>query len=371
VDEEAGPEQRVLALAGPTATGKSEVALCLAEELNGEIVSVDSMQVYRGLDIGTAKPTAAERERVRHHLIDVAELATPFDVAQFLTLARQAVADITSRGRLPILCGGTGLYFKAFFEGLGQAPPACNTLRAELERTPLATLLQELAERDPVTYERIDRQNARRVVRALEVIRLTGRPYSLQRAAWSQPGAGAGERQVVFGLRRSASDLHERIEARVDAMFRQGLVSETKALLAAGLEGNRVARQALGYRQVAEYLRGERSLVETIALVKIRTRQFAKRQMTWFRRQMTVQWLDMEVSDAAPQLAARISEFHRGRPRLKNLSPHQDPQDQQNKKNRHEKEKQELGDIRGRAGDTRETQQRGNDRDDEENGSPP
>ena len=171
-------------LAGPTAVGKSEIALRLAETIGGEIISVDSMQVYRGLDLGTAKPTPAERARVAHHLIDVVGLTEAFDAARFVTLAGAAVEDIQSRGRVPVFCGGTGLYFKAFREGLGAAPPSDAALRAELEAAPLETLLGELRELDPVTYERIDRQNPRRVIRAVEVIRLTGRPFSAQRANW-------------------------------------------------------------------------------------------------------------------------------------------------------------------------------------------
>src|SRR4051812_41200252 len=164
-------------IAGPTAVGKSEIALAVAEKIGGEIISVDSMQVYRGLDIGTAKPSAAERARVRHHLIDVVDITEPFDAAQFVRLATAAVAEIQSRGRVPIFCGGTGLYFKAFLEGLGDAPPADEALRAQLETVPLPELLAELTEKDPVTYEKIDRQNPRRVIRAVEVIRLTGKKF--------------------------------------------------------------------------------------------------------------------------------------------------------------------------------------------------
>ncbi len=174
-------------LVGPTASGKSAVALALAEKVGGEIISVDSMQVYRGLDIGTAKPSAEERARVPHHLIDIVELTEPFDAARFVELARRAEADIRARQRVPIFCGGTGLYFKAYLEGLGSAPPSDSKLRAELEATPLHELLHELSQRDPVTYERIDRQNPRRVIRALEVIRLTGKPFSEQRAEWQPP----------------------------------------------------------------------------------------------------------------------------------------------------------------------------------------
>ena len=277
-----------LFLAGPTAVGKSAVALALAELLGGEIISVDSMQVYRGLDIGTAKPSAAERARVSHHLLDVLELTEAFDAAQFVRLATAAVQGIQSCGRVPIFCGGTGLYFKAWLEGLGEAPPGDAGLRAELEAAPLPELLAELERRDPETFARIDRQNPRRVIRALEVIRLTGKPFSAQRAEWNAE-RGTRNAEMVFVLTREPADLRARIEARVDAMFAAGLVDETRRLLADGLAGNRNAMQALGYRQVVEHLRGERGLPETVALVKTRTWQFARRQRTWFRRQLEVQ----------------------------------------------------------------------------------
>ena len=296
-----------LLLAGPTAVGKSAIALLLAEKLGGEIVSVDSMQVYRGMDIGTAKPAPADRTRVPHHLVDVVDLKESFDAAQFVELARRAVADIQSRGRLPILCGGTGLYFKAFLEGLGQAPPADAALRAVLVTTPLPELLRELAERDPVTYERIDRQNPRRVVRAIEVIRLTGKPFSAQRAVWQTSTLNPQPSTCHIGLTRSPADLHRRIAARVDTMFRQGWVAETEQLLQRGLAENQTAMQALGYRQIVEHLRGKRSLAETIELVKLRTRQFAKRQMTWFRRQLALTWVDLEPQDSAAAVAKRIA----------------------------------------------------------------
>ena len=289
-------------LAGPTATGKSEIALLLAERLNGEIVSVDSMQVYRGMDIGTAKPSPEERLRVPHHLIDVVEVSEPFDAAQFVKLARAAVAEIQGRHRLPILCGGTGLYFNAFLEGLGAAPPADAALRAELQAIPLPELLNELAARDQATYEKIDRQNPRRVIRAIEVIRLTGKPFSEQRAAW-KPSAENSSSPRFFAFTRSSEDLRRRIDARVDQMFARGLVAETENLLKRGLAENRTAAQALGYRQVIEHLNGERPLAETVELVKIRTRQFAKRQLTWFRRQLSLTWLNLDP-DASAQVAA-------------------------------------------------------------------
>lgn len=263
------------------------------------------MQVYRGLDIGTAKPTAAERQRVPHHLLDVVELTDSFDAAKFVALARHAVEEIQARGKLPILCGGTGLYFKAFLEGLGEAPPADPALRAELERVLLPELLRELAQRDRVTYAKIDRQNLRRVTRALEVIRQTGRPFSAQRADWNSPRTSQ-DAPFFFVLTRTTADLHARIDARVDAMFARGLVEETRRLLQQGLAENKTAMQALGYRQVVEHLRGDRSLAETIALVKTRTRQFAKRQITWFRHQAAASWIETGRIETPEQVIARL-----------------------------------------------------------------
>ena len=263
------------------------------------------MQVYRGLDIGTAKPSMAERARVPHHLIDVREITEPFDAAQFVRMAHDAVKDIQGRGRVPLLCGGTGLYFKAFHEGLGDSPPANTSLRAELENIPMPELLRELADHDPRTYETIDRQNPRRVIRAIEVIRLTEKPFSQQRADWNAD-PGMDEPKRAFGVSRSRDDLHRRIERRVDEMFRRGLVGETEELLKCGLGENPIAMQALGYRQVVEHLRGESSLAETIELVKLRTRQFAKRQMTWFRRQARLRWIELGEEEPASASAKRL-----------------------------------------------------------------
>ncbi len=317
---------RPVFLAGPTAVGKSEIALELAARIGGEIISVDSMQVYRGLDIGTAKPSPAERKRGPHHLIDVCDLHEAFDAAQFIRLAEQAVAEIQARGRTPIFCGGTGLYFKAYLEGLGEAPGTDAKLRAELEAAPFAALLGELKERDPEAYEKIDRQNPRRVIRAVEVIRLTGKKFSEQRAEWkTSVSKEDGELKMEDGkpraqpssilhppssrllcFTRPPEDLHRRINIRVDEMFRRGLVAETEQLLKRGLAENKFALQAIGYRQVVEHLRGERSLAETIELVKSRTRQFAKRQLTWFRRHGNCQWMELAPDETVAETVARL-----------------------------------------------------------------
>jgi tRNA dimethylallyltransferase len=292
-------------IAGPTAVGKSEIALALAEKLGGEIISVDSMQVYRGLDLGTAKPSPAERARVPHHLLDVCDLSEAFDAAQFVQRAQSAVAEIQARHRTPVFCGGTGLYFKALLDGLGEAPATDPQLRAEIEATPLEKLLEELHARDPVTFEKIDRQNPRRVIRAIEVIRLTGKPFSAQRAEWASQ-TQRPKAQNFFVLWRHPADLHARINVRVDEMFRRGLVAETARLVQHGLGENKTALQAIGYRQVVEHLRGERDLAGTIELVKIRTRQFAKRQLTWFRRHAHPQWIELKPGSPMQETLATI-----------------------------------------------------------------
>lgn len=293
---------RSLFIAGPTAVGKSEIAIALAEKIGGEIISVDSMQVYRGLDIGTAKPDAATQKKIHHHLIDVCDLSEPFDAAKFVQLANQAKGEVQSRNKIPIFCGGTGLYFKAFLDGLGDAPPADPQLRAELEAIPLEKLLEELRGSDPVAYEKIDKQNPRRVIRALEVVRTTGKPFSSLRANWP---AQSTARDTLYIFNRRAVDLHKRIGARVDEMFRRGLVEETRELLKHGLAENRNAMQSIGYRQVVEHLRGERNLADTIELVKIRTRQFAKRQLTWFRRHGNCEWIELEPEETVEEILAR------------------------------------------------------------------
>jgi tRNA dimethylallyltransferase len=295
-------------IAGPTAVGKSEVALAFAEQLGGEIISADSMQVYRGLDIGTAKPSPADRARVPHHLVDICDLHEAFDVAQFIRLAQKAVAEIQSRNKTPIFCGGTGLYFKAFLNGIGEAPATDAKLRAELETVSPKKLLKELRERDPQTFEKIDQQNPRRVIRAVEVIRLTGKTFSEQRAEWKSDSTihDSGFSTRFYCFTREPADLHTRINARVDAMFARGLLDETRELLKRGLAENKTAMQAIGYRQAVEHLRGDRSLAETIEQVKIRTRQFAKRQLTWFRRQLDPKWIELKPDESPETVVVNL-----------------------------------------------------------------
>jgi tRNA dimethylallyltransferase len=270
-------------LTGPTASGKTAVGLELAERIGAEIVSLDSMAVYRGLDIGTAKPTADERRRVPHHLIDLVSPAEDYSLARYLADAATAVAEIVGRGRVPLFVGGTPLYLKALLRGVATGPPPDWELRRQLAR--LAgeghDLHARLREVDPITAARLPPGDIKRIIRALEVYEHTGRPLSAWQAdaRWTQPRAVAR----VFTLAWPRAELHARINARVEAMFAAGLVAEVVGLLEAGVEFSRTARQALGYRDVLEHLQGQRDLAATIELVQTRTRQFAKRQETWYR----------------------------------------------------------------------------------------
>ncbi|MBM3889993.1 MAG: tRNA (adenosine(37)-N6)-dimethylallyltransferase MiaA, partial [Verrucomicrobia bacterium] len=248
------------------------------------------------------KPTPAERAAVPHHLIDVVDPTEPFDVARYVALARAAIADIQRRGKHPLIVGGSGLYLRALAQGLCDLPEADPALRAELEAMGRERALDELRRVDPEAAARVDPRNFRRIVRALEICRLTGRKVSDLRREWT-PDAPP----LMHGLQRERADLHARCDARVEAMFRAGLVAETQSLLARGLAENRTARQALGYKEVIAHLRGELSLDETIAQVKLHTRQFAKRQLTWFRHQARVEWFSVAPTDTPSAIAGRIA----------------------------------------------------------------
>ena len=298
----------VIYITGATASGKSALAMRLANTLGGEIISVDSMQVYCGLNIGTAKPSAQEQNEIQHHLIDVAQLSEAFDAAQFVSLAQQALKLIWKRGRVPIFCGGTGLYFRALIEGLGESPPGDESLRDELAQMPIESLVTELSIKDPEAAKQVDLKNSRRLLRAIEVIRLTGRPYSEQRIGWNNVDKAP---QNLFCISRDVDVLNQRIHKRVDEMFNQGLVEETQTLIKKGLRNNRNACQALGYRQVLDLLDGKLDLENVVQQVKTKTRQFAKRQRSWFRNQMKckfLEWSDEEnLNSFSEQLLAKIN----------------------------------------------------------------
>jgi len=291
-------------LVGPTAVGKSAVALELARMVDAELVSADSMQVYRGLDIGTAKPTAAERALVPHHLIDVCEVSEVFDAKQFIERASRAIADIHARGRKALVVGGTGLYVRALRQGLFEGPPRNEELRGRLEKMSAVELFEELERLDPATAKRIDRHNPRRLVRALEVFHETGKPISELQKEWGREVGDAVP--TGFMLNRDRKDLHARIERRIDQQIAAGWVEEVRRLLEKGLEKNPTAMQAAGYRELAAHVHGELSLTEAVALIKTRTRQLAKRQLTWFRREPQLNSVELGREELPSMTAKRI-----------------------------------------------------------------
>lgn len=273
-------------LTGPTGSGKSRLALELAERHAAEILSMDSMALYRGLDIGTAKPTAADRRRVPHHLIDVLDPWQSSSVAWWLDQARACCQDIRRRGKRVLIVGGTPLYLKALLHGLFDGPPADAALRQRLTQEAgqhgSAALHARLSAVDPAAATRLHPNDLRRVIRALEVWELTGRPISAWQQQWANPPAVAQAPRVVW-LDLPRTELYERINRRVEQMFTDGLVEEVRTLRALPRPLSREACQALGYREVFAHLDGHASLADTIALVQTHSRQFAKRQITWFR----------------------------------------------------------------------------------------
>jgi len=291
---------------GPTGVGKSAVALRLARAGNGEIISCDSMQVYRGFDIGTDKPPAEDRARVPHHLIDIVDAGTQFNAADFASRALEAIAAIRGRGRLPLVVGGTGLYFKALEDGLFPGPGRDDSIRLALEAEARALGLEVLWERlagaDPDYAAKTGRRDRVRIIRALEVFAVTGRPLSEHFRRTEGPLAD--EHPVKIGLDRTRSELYRRIEERVDRMFERGLVEEARQLLLRGVPDSAAPFKALGYKHVLRVLRGELKPEEAAALTKIDTRHYAKRQMTWFRKTANVRWINPEEIDPAEILAA-------------------------------------------------------------------
>jgi tRNA dimethylallyltransferase len=280
---------RNLVILGPTASGKSALAMALARQVGAEILSVDSMQVYRGMDIGTAKPTIEERDAVRHHLIDVAEPTETFAVARFVEMADQTICDAAKRNVPLIATGGTPLYYKSLFEGLFDGPGANLELRARLNEQPLVALHARLVTIDPAAAARIHVNDRKRLVRAVEVFELTGRPISSFQNEWS---SGAMRHQAIwFGLDWDREALNRRINARVKAMIEAGWLEETRALLGRYGELSRTAAEATGYHELIEHLLGRLSLDDAIEQIKIATRQLARRQMKWFRRFTQVRWL--------------------------------------------------------------------------------
>jgi tRNA dimethylallyltransferase len=289
----------VLAVGGPTATGKSALALALAERVDGEIVNADALQVYRGFDIGTAKPSAEERRRVPHHLVDILDPHEPYSAGEFARRARLAIGAIAERGRVPIVVGGSGLYWRALFTGLAPVPAGDpevrRQLRGRLAAGGLAALAAELAHLDPTTAARLAAGDSQRVLRALEVALVSGRPLS----AWiaQQPFGTQSIASIRVGLTLARGILYDRIRGRVARMLEHGWVAEVQELVAGGLDPGLPAFQAIGYRQLVRCVSGEWDLGTAIEETVRATRRFAKRQETWFRKEPDVTWFPVEDLD--------------------------------------------------------------------------
>ncbi|MCE5300871.1 MAG: tRNA (adenosine(37)-N6)-dimethylallyltransferase MiaA [Spirochaetia bacterium] len=294
-------------VSGPTAVGKSAAAVELAKLINGEIISADSMQVYRGMDTGTYKVTREEMSGIPHHLIDIMDPDVNFSAAQFKALAESQLDNIKARGRVPVLCGGTGLYINAIIRGIMKAkePDAelKNLLRRELEEMGPEFMVNKLNRRDPDAASVIDLNNPRRVIRALELIEANGKPLAVLRKATQE--TIYGDRYVMFVLDMERNLLYDRINSRVDNMIKNGLVAEVKKMIDAGVPTGSTAMQAIGYRQIAACLNGKMTLAEAVEQVKQATRNYARRQLTWFKRYDEAIRLDAG-SLTATQLAVRM-----------------------------------------------------------------
>jgi tRNA dimethylallyltransferase len=295
-----GMGTHVIAVIGATATGKSGLAVALARALGGEVVNADSMQLYQGMDIGTAKEPAAARQGVPHHLLDIWPVTRTANVADYQKLARAAIDDIIGRGRIPVLVGGSGLYIRAALDDL-DFPRTDGVIRSRLETelagVGAAVLHARLAQLDPAAAGAILPTNGRRIVRALEVIEITGRPFTA-----SMPTYDQGRPAVQLGLTLPRPRLDERIAARVDRMWQAGFEAEVRVLVHEGLRDGTTASRALGYQQMLRHLDGELTLTEARDETVKATRRFARRQESWFRRDPRVHWLD--ASQPAPTLLA-------------------------------------------------------------------
>ncbi|HEV2296134.1 MAG TPA: tRNA (adenosine(37)-N6)-dimethylallyltransferase MiaA [Tepidisphaeraceae bacterium] len=279
----------VYAIIGPTASGKSDLAMELARRLGGEILSVDSMQVYRGMDVGTAKPSPAEQREVRHHGIDLVDPSASFTAARFVQFADGVIANARAR-RVPLIAvGGTPLYFKVLFEGMFEGPGADETVRARLRDLSNEALHRRLRDADPAAAARIHVNDTKRLVRALEVLELTGQPISSLQREWASPAVRHEARWI--GLEWDRDALNRRINARVKGMLAAGWVEEVRALLARYGALSKTASEATGYAELIAHVQGKMSLDDAAEQIKIATRQLARRQMKWFKRFADVQWL--------------------------------------------------------------------------------
>lgn len=306
-------ERRVLTIVGPTASGKSKLGLILAQKLNSEIISADSRQIYKELNIGTAKPNKKDLEIVKHHFINHISITENFDVGRFVREAKEIINYLHEQNKIPIIVGGTGLYVNSLLYGIFEGPSANNDVRERLKKLSdtygLNYLVNLLKEVDPITYKRIDKNNFVRVIRALEVYFLTGVPISkLQREKHVAPDF----ENFIFGLQWDRKMLYERINARVLSMLDNGLIDEVRNILNEFGEDINIVLQTVGYEECIQFIKGKISLDEMIMLIQRNTRRYAKRQLTWFRKDKNIYWLDInsenDFNDISNYIIQKISE---------------------------------------------------------------
>lgn len=304
--------QNVIVIVGPTASGKTKLSIELAKAIDGEIISADSMQVYKYMDIGTAKPDEDEMAGIRHYLIDEVYPDEEFSVARFQELAMKYIEEIIQRNKMPIIVGGTGLYINSLLYNINFSETVSDwelreELKKEAEEKGNEYLHQKLKEIDPEAASKIHMNNVKRVIRAIEVFKHTNKPISYHQEVSRQEPPGYN--YIVFGLKSDREKLYERINARVDLMIERGLVDEVRKLIELGYDKNTIAMQGLGYKEMLSYLRNEMTLEEVIYILKRDTRHYAKRQITWFKRLENVCWLDIQETAEISE-AIKIIKYH-------------------------------------------------------------
>ncbi len=303
--------KKIIAVAGPTASGKTALAIEIAKRIGGEIVSCDSMQIYRGMDIGTAKPTPSEQAMAKHFMIDIVEPEESFSVAEFVTMARGCIDEIIGGGKVPILAGGTGLYMDSVlenivFEDFGSDPELRDRLQRLAEEEGADALHALLREKDSLAAEKIHPNNVRRVIRAIEVCSLTGKTFTqVNLESRREPVYDS----LIFGIEADRQVIYDRINRRVDAMLEQGLLEEVKRLFERGLGRDTTAMQAIGYKELLEFLEGAISFDEAVEKIKMESRRYAKRQLTWFRRNEKICWVRPSDDGALEEILNRCVEF--------------------------------------------------------------
>jgi tRNA dimethylallyltransferase len=300
----------IIALVGPTAVGKTEISHKLADKFNFEIVSCDSMQVYKGMDVGTAKPSLGERQKYHYHMVDIVPPDYHYSAGEYAREADRVIEDISERGKTPLVSGGTGLYLDALVYGISSMPEADmefrNKLQKEAEEKGVAVLYERLKEVDPESAQKIHPNDLKRIIRALEVYEITGMPIS---GIQKEEKPVQKYESLLIGLNMERAELYRGIDARVDKMFDEGLVEEVKTLLDKGYNPELSSFQALGYKEVVDYLNGKYSLEETKKLVKKNTRNFAKRQLTYFRKNKDIKWFDTTQENDIIAVFAEVGKF--------------------------------------------------------------